>query len=361
MKKKKILKIVLISILIIILVAIVAFKIYVDDYYKAEEVVNDYLKSNDKVEVSLVDDVYIFDGYGEDNAIVFYQGGKVENIAYAPLLFKLAENGIDCYLVNMPYRLAILSKNKANKVIDKYKYDNWYIMGHSLGGVVAGMYANSNEDKINGLILLAAYPSDKIKNNIKMLSIYGSLDGVLNLNKYNDSKEYWNGNSIEYIIEGGNHANFGYYGKQSSDNESSITKEEQQEITIREIINFINNNKITNSNEVTKSVKAIINEKEYIINLEDNETVKSFVNYLPQELNMSELNGNEKYIYLDTSFPTNSSNPKNISAGDVMLYGDNCLVLFYKSFETSYSYTKIGHIDNLPDLGNDDIIVKFEK
>ncbi len=116
-----------------------------------------------------------------------------------------------------------------------------------------------------------------------------------------------------------------------------------------------------NTNEVVKSVKAIINNKEYIINLEDNTTVKSFVNYLPQELNMQELNGNEKYINLDKSFPTNETNPKRINKGDVMLFGDNCLVIFYKSFDTPYSYTKIGHINNLDDLGSKNITVKFER
>ena len=134
-------------------------------------------------------------------------------------------------------------------------------------------------------------------------------------------------------------------------------------------INNISNTNNTNNTsselnstvEVIKSVKAIINEKEYIINLEDNETSKNFVNLLPQELKMSELNGNEKYIYLDYTLPTNSFNPKRINAGDVMLYGNNCLVIFYKSFDTSYSYTKIGHIDTLPDLGNSSITVKFEK
>ena len=137
--------------------------------------------------------------------------------------------------------------------------------------------------------------------------------------------------------------------KNEADNQNTQTNQQE------------NNNELNNSNEVVKSVKAIINGKEYTINLEDNETANSFANLLPQELNMSELNGNEKYIYLDTTLPTNSSNPKRINAGDVMLYGDNCLVIFYKTFDTSYSYTKIGHIDNLPNLGNDIIIVKFEK
>ena len=122
-----------------------------------------------------------------------------------------------------------------------------------------------------------------------------------------------------------------------------------------------NNQEENNSNEVINEVRAIINDKEYMINLEDNETSRKFVNILPQELTMSELNGNEKYNYLDISFPTNSSDPERINAGDVMLYGDNCLVLFYKSFKTSYSYTKIGHIDNLPDLENGSITIRFEK
>lgn len=130
-------------------------------------------------------------------------------------------------------------------------------------------------------------------------------------------------------------------------------------------INTRNNNQVDNntdvSNEVVSSMKVIINGNEYTIKFEDNETARVFASLLPQEFNMSELNGNEKYIYLDFSLPTNSSNPKHINTGDVMLYGDNCLVIFYKSFNTSYSYTKIGHIDNLDNLGNGSITAKFEK
>ena len=131
------------------------------------------------------------------------------------------------------------------------------------------------------------------------------------------------------------------------------------------LITGCSNNKVelpkeNNDLGVNNQVKVLIDKKGYTINLEDNETAKEFVNMLPLELNMNELNGNEKYIYLDTTLPTNSSKPKRINVGDVMLYGDNCLVIFYKSFDTSYSYTKIGHIDNLPNLGNDSISVKFE-
>ena len=113
--------------------------------------------------------------------------------------------------------------------------------------------------------------------------------------------------------------------------------------------------------KVSDSVKVFINDKEYKLNLYDNETVNSLVKLFPLEVTMKTLSENEVYVYLDEKFPTNSSNPKTINAGDVMLYGDNCLVIFYKTFNTSYSYTKIGHIDDLPIINEDTVRVRIEK
>ena len=131
--------------------------------------------------------------------------------------------------------------------------------------------------------------------------------------------------------------------------------------TKQEDDSILENDNKSNMNEAISSMKIIIDGNEYVLNLENNETAISFVDMLPQEFNMSELNGNEKYVYLNNDLPTNSYNPKHINAGDVMLFGSNCLVIFYKSFDTVYSYTKIGHIDNLPDLGNNDILVRFQQ
>jgi len=111
--------------------------------------------------------------------------------------------------------------------------------------------------------------------------------------------------------------------------------------------------------EDNNNIRITINNKEYDITLEDNETVKELKKLLPLNITMAELNGNEKYIYLDNNLPTDSYKPKNINKGDVMLYGNNCLVIFYESFATPYSYTKIGHIDNLPDLGKESVKVKI--
>ena len=125
--------------------------------------------------------------------------------------------------------------------------------------------------------------------------------------------------------------------------------------------NNINKENTSKESDIVSSLNIVINNDNYVLNLESNETVTKLLELLPLEIEMSELNGNEKYIYLDESLPTNSSNPKHINSGDVMLFGDNCLVIFYKSFDTSYSYTKIGHIDNLKDLGSNNITVKITK
>ena len=120
-------------------------------------------------------------------------------------------------------------------------------------------------------------------------------------------------------------------------------------------------NDIKESEIKLSDVKVTINDNTYTLVLENNKTAEEFYQLLPKDFNMSELNGNEKYIYMDNSLATSSYYPKHIEKGDVMLYGDDCLVIFYKSFDTNYSYTKIGHINNLDNLGKENIIVKFEK
>ncbi len=93
------------------------------------------------------------------------------------------------------------------------------------------------------------------------------------------------------------------------------------------------------------SITVKVNGHAFSTTLYDNETARAFKERLPFTLDMSELNGNEKYYYLPESLPRNSSRPSVINAGDIMLYGDDCVVIFYESFSTSYSYTPIGKID----------------
>ena len=95
-----------------------------------------------------------------------------------------------------------------------------------------------------------------------------------------------------------------------------------------------------------------INGQTFLASLYDNETAAALKEKLPLTLDMSELNGNEKYNYLPFSLPTDAGNPGQIHAGDLMLYGSDCLVLFYESFPTSYRYTPIGRINDPSELAD---------
>lgn len=228
-----------IIILIIILIIIGSTIIYLNTYYKASTIIEDYLISNETVKVTKEKNGLLFDGPGEENILVFYPGAKVEYKAYAPLMHSLSEKGLDTYIVEMPFNIAFLDIKAIKKVKEKYEYSNWFIGGHSLGGVVAAM--NTKNKDIKGLILLASYPTSK--PNCKTLSIYGSNDGVLNIKKYKESTAYLK-RFKEVIIDGGNHAYFGNYGEQKDDNKATISRTKQQEITSKEIIKFVelNNN-----------------------------------------------------------------------------------------------------------------------
>lgn len=131
---------------------------------------------------------------------------------------------------------------------------------------------------------------------------------------------------------------------------------------IRTENNSGNNN---DSNMTSNKINIKVGLKTFTATLLDNASAKAFKEMLPITINMVELNGNEKYHDLSKSLPTNSSNPATIHNGDIMLYGSKTLVLFYKTFSTSYSYTKLGSIDDTTDLASalrgGNITVTFDK
>lgn len=125
-----------------------------------------------------------------------------------------------------------------------------------------------------------------------------------------------------------------------------------------------NNNQDDNDNPMSNNLKISVGSSSFNVTLENNATVTAFKALLPMTVNMSEMNGNEKYYYLPENLPTASSNPGTIQTGDLMLYGSSCIVLFYKSFRTSYSYTRLGRVDNpsrlASALGSGNASVTFE-
>lgn len=237
--KRKRGKRVILIIIIIIVVLLAAMMIYLGRYYHADADAIEALDSDEQVTVTEISEGYLFDGPGEDAAVVFYPGGKVEEESYAPLLQQLAAQGIDAFLLEMPFRLAVFDMDAADDVVGDYDYDQWVMAGHSLGGVAAASYASEHADEVDGLVLLASYPTEEISEQTKMLSIYGSEDQVLNMESYDESRNLWSAQTEEVVIEGGNHAQYGNYGEQKGDGEATVSAEEQQEETVQQILEML--------------------------------------------------------------------------------------------------------------------------
>lgn len=208
---------------------------YLGIYYHAEPAIADA----PTVEVVKIDGGYLFDGPGEDTALIFYPGAKVEALAYAPLINRLAEQGVDCFLADLPFRMAMFGSNTADIFLNAYRYDHWAAAGHSLGGLVVSGYAAEHPEQIECLILLAAYPGGQIPDSIRLCSIYGTRDGCLNRKVYEESKTYWPASASEFVIEGGSHAQYANYGPQSGDMEPGISREEQQRLTVEYILKML--------------------------------------------------------------------------------------------------------------------------
>ncbi len=239
MRKKKI--ILPISIVLgVILLLVGAFGIYFGSYYRAK-LPADTLQSSEGVLVIEEDEYIAFQPTGAyTDALIFYQGAKVAEEAYAPMLKQIAEGGVLCFLVKMPLNFALFDIDAAEEIMEDYDGEglDWYLSGHSLGGSMAAMHASENPFQCKGVVLFASY-STKPLEGLEVLSIYGDKDEVLNLEKHEENETNLPVGFTEVVIEGGNHANFGYYGAQKGDGEATIPKEEQITIAVQSTLAFI--------------------------------------------------------------------------------------------------------------------------
>lgn len=237
-RRRKRLWIILGVLLAAILLVCAGFAVYVGDYYHADETAVQAMAPADGIVTSKADgDDLVFAPPSPKAGLIFYPGGKVEYTAYAPLMRACAERGILCVLLKMPWNLAVLDMNAADGIAEQFPdIDAWYIGGHSLSGAMAANYAAGHSGEFEGLILLAAYSTKDLSgSDLAVLSIYGSEDDVLNMEKYEANRDHLPADAIEVVIEGGCHAGFGAYGPQDGDGTPSISGKEQIERTAAEI------------------------------------------------------------------------------------------------------------------------------
>ncbi len=235
---------VLIAIAALAVIFAVVFNIYTAHYYRADEEIIASIENKLENTVHTYSDengtVFIPEGQDYKAVIVFYPGGKVEYTSYSGLMYKLADRGYVCLLPKMPKNLAFLRTNAGEVLTKGHEEENaaakdldWYLAGHSLGGVAASLFLNETSDNYAGLILCASYPSEDLSDkDIRLLSIIGSEDKVVNKEAYENARAYWPKDSEEYIIDGGIHSYFGCYGIQSKDGEPAVSNEEQINETV---------------------------------------------------------------------------------------------------------------------------------
>ena len=235
--------------IILLLILFGALLAYLSIYYHATKEAFTALKSDERVHISETDYGWFFDGPSDRDALIFYPGAKVEETAYAPLLHQLADKG----LVKMPLRFALLGKNQADAVMQQHNYENWYLGGHSLGGAAAAFYlADATESAgdavaggpanglgVKGIIFLASYSTKPLGEHLRALTVYGTEDRILNMQKLKDGRKNLPSDTTTYVIEGGNHAQFGNYGFQKGDGNAAVTPRAQQEETCEAILSFV--------------------------------------------------------------------------------------------------------------------------
>lgn len=230
--KKKI----LIGVLSIVLLISGFLVYYVNDYYHATDAaitISDKMKDKDG-------DLY-YEG-NSDIGFIIYPGGKVDEKAYAPLAEELHRNDDTVVIVKMPFRLSILDNNEANNVIDENAHiKKWYIIGHSLGGTSASIFAEKYGNKIEGIIFLGSYTyKDLSESDLKVLTITGSNDEVINRQKAKEANDDYPTNTKHITLKGGNHAYYGSYGLQDGDGKAMISPQEQIQTTVNYIFEWIN-------------------------------------------------------------------------------------------------------------------------
>jgi hypothetical protein len=247
MKVKRIIQFALIGFVSIIIIGVLGMLVWAKTgTYPARTVALSALESTDRVAVTQDEFITFAPSEKAETGLIFYPGGLVEPTAYAPVLRKIAEQGVLVVITPMPLNLAILNTGAANAVIDNYPHiSTWILAGHSLGGASAAIFAENNPTRIDAIALWDSYPpnsADLSDNTISVISIFGTTNDVPNTENFDDKRDLLPAGTMFVGIEGANHAQFGDYGPQKGDVVASISLAEQHEQVAEIMLDFIIHN-----------------------------------------------------------------------------------------------------------------------
>lgn len=183
--------------------------------------------------------------------LIFFPGGMVQPEAYAPMSRTIAEQGYSVFIVKLPFGSAPLKSqeadviNQALEIISSNEsIQHWFVGGHSRGAAIASRFAYAHGDSFDGLILIGtSHPKEQAfdlsDSTLAVTKIYASNDGLASPDEVKDNAIYLPANTTWVLIEGGNHSQFGYFGKLLFDNPATISREQQQELTIEAILSAL--------------------------------------------------------------------------------------------------------------------------
>ncbi|MFC2028987.1 alpha/beta hydrolase [Chloroflexota bacterium] len=241
---KKFLKYILIGIAALIIVSVLGLVVWsITRTYPAGDLAKSALISTDTVSITQDEWIMFEPAQQVQTGLIFYPGGLVEPAAYAPILHKIAEEGILVIITPMPLNLAIMNTNAANAVIEAYPFiSKWILAGHSLGGASASIYVENNPNEVDVIALWDSYPADSADlsdNDIQAISIYGTMNSIPNTENFNEKRHLLPLNTIFIGVEGASHAQFGDYGPQKGDVVAIISMAEQHDEVAEIMLDFI--------------------------------------------------------------------------------------------------------------------------
>lgn len=231
----------------------ILFTLWMANSFRARGFDKSILESDSRVTVAETSRFISFrpNASSQPVGLIFFPGGMVQPEAYAPMSRTIAEQGYSVFIVKLPLGSAPLKSQEAdviNQVLEiissNEAIQHWFVGGHSRGAAIASRFAYAHGDYFYGLILIGtSHPKEQAfdlsNTTLTVTKIYATNDGLASLDEVEDNAIYLPANTTWVLIEGGNHSQFGYFGKLLFDNPATISREQQQELTIDAILSAL--------------------------------------------------------------------------------------------------------------------------
>ena len=233
----------------------IAFILWMTNSFRAQGFDKSILDDDELVSIEETGSLIHFQPTKNERAagLIFLPGGMVQPQAYAPMAGAIAEQGFNVYIVKLPFGAAPLESQEISvreEALEIMKSNgsiqHWVVGGHSRGAAIAARFAKLHAESFDGLVLIGtSHPKDAAfdlsNGTLAVTKIYASNDGLASMQEVESNAVYLPRDTTWVLIDGGNHSQFGYYGSQMGDGAATISREEQQALTVQAILEALQN------------------------------------------------------------------------------------------------------------------------